>query len=42
MDLPISDKDLDTIILQLWKSRKSEPEVNELYEKLKLIQESNE
>ena len=39
MDLPISDKDLHTIVTQLWKSRKSEPVVNELYEKLKLVKE---
>ena len=42
MYLPISDKEFDTIVTQLWKGRKSEPIVNELYEKLKLIQESKD
>ena len=42
MDLPVNDQELEVIVTQLWKSRKSEPIVNELYEKLKLIQESKD
>ena len=41
MDLPINDEELSVIVRQLWKSRKSsgEPQVNPLYEKLKLVKE---
>ena len=41
MDLPINDDELAVIVRQLWKSRKSsgEPQVNPLYEKLKLVKE---
>ena len=39
MDLPLNDKELDTIVTQLWKSRKSEVACNDLYEKLKLVKE---
>jgi len=41
MDLPIDDKELEIVVRQLWKSRKStgEPEVSPLYEKLKLVKE---
>ena len=37
MDLPINQKELNYIILSLWKCRKNagEPECNDLYEKLK-------
>ena len=34
MDLPIDDAELDTSVTQLWKSRKSEQKVDQLYEKL--------
>tara|TARA_B100001250_G_scaffold237091_1_gene203665 strand:- start:3326 stop:3451 length:126 start_codon:yes stop_codon:yes gene_type:complete len=40
MDLPIDDKEFDLIITQLWKSRKSESEVKDLYEKLKSFRET--
>ena len=41
MDLPIDDKELEVIVRQLWKSRKSagEPLVAPLYEKMKLVKE---
>ncbi len=39
MDLPLNDTELDTIVTQLWKSRKSEVACNDLYEKLKLVKE---
>ena len=41
MDLPINDEELSVIVRQLWKSRKNagEPQVNPLYEKLKLVKE---
>ena len=41
MDLPIDDKELEVIVTQLWKSRKSavEPLVAPLYEKMKLVKE---
>ncbi len=37
MDLPIDDAELDTIVTQLWKSRKSEQKVDQLYEKLNTV-----
>ena len=41
MDLPIDDKELEFIVTQLWKSRKSagEPLVAPLYEKMKLVKD---
>tara|TARA_B100001113_G_C21045972_1_gene594516 strand:- start:944 stop:1135 length:192 start_codon:yes stop_codon:yes gene_type:complete len=41
MDLPIDDKELEIVVRQLWKSRKStgEPLVAPLYEKMKLVKE---
>ena len=41
MELPIDDKELEVIVTQLWKSRKSvgEPLVAPLYEKIKLVKE---
>mgnify|MGYP003116210205 FL=1 len=44
MDLPIDDKELEYIVLALWKCRKNagEPQCNELYQKLKLFQESKD
>ena len=41
MELPINDKELDIIVTQLWKSRKSEVSCNDLYEKLKEIRDTN-
>ena len=38
MDLPIDDKELETVVMQLWKSR-SEKNCGEVYEKLKLVKE---
>ena len=38
MDLPIDDKELETVVMQLWKSR-SEKSCGEVYEKLKLVKE---
>ena len=41
MELPIDDKELDYIVLALWKCRKNagEPQCKDLYEKLKLVKE---
>ncbi len=41
MDLPIDDKELEYIVLALWKCRKNvgEPQCKELYEKMKLVKE---
>ena len=41
MDLPIDDKELEYIVLALWKCRKNEgePQCKELYEKIKLVKE---
>ena len=38
MDLPIDDKELETVVMQLWQSR-SEKNCGEVYEKLKLVKE---
>ena len=38
MDLPIDDKELETVVMQLWKSR-AEKNCGEVYEKLKLVKE---
>jgi len=35
MELPITEKEFKIIVTQLWKSRSTEPQVGELYEKLK-------
>ena len=34
MLIDVTKKELEVIVLQLWKSRKSESNVNELYEKI--------
>ena len=41
MDLPIDDKELEYIVLALWKCRKNagEPQCEKLYIKLRLVQE---
>jgi hypothetical protein len=38
MDLPIDDEELETVVMQLWKSR-SEKNCGAVYEKLKLVKE---
>jgi len=35
MLIDVTKKELEVIVLQLWKSRKSESNVNEVYEKMK-------
>ena len=37
MLIDVTKKELEVIVLQLWKSRKSESNVNELYEKIEPI-----
>ncbi len=38
MDLPLTNEELDYIVTQLWKGRKSEAKCEELYERLVLVQ----
>ena len=38
MDLPIDDKELEIIVMQLWKTR-AEKSCGAVYEKLKLVKE---
>ncbi len=42
MNLPIDSKELDYIVLALWKCRKNagEPQCKDLYEKLKSFRET--
>jgi hypothetical protein len=39
MNLPIDEKELEYIVMALWKCRKTETQCNDLYEKLKEFHE---